>query len=70
MYDFNLVGPHVIEVFHLLQQLLGDAGLEEGVNEFPEVVVVLDFPGGDHPVVVGLPDVVVFVVYEVQRCTS
>lgn len=66
MYKLDLFGPHAVEVFHLSEQLLGYVGLEEGVYELPEVVVVLHFPGRDHPVVVGFPDVVVLVVYEVE----
>lgn len=66
MHKFDLFGPHAVEVFHLSKQLLGYVGLEEGVNELPEMVVVLHFLGRDHPVVIGLPDVVVFVVYEVE----
>ena len=68
MNDLDLVRPHSIEILHFYQEFFGDVGFEEGIYQFPKVIVVLDLPSRDHSVVICLPHVVIFVVEEIQRC--
>ena len=58
----DLVRAEAIEALHFLQELLRDASLEEGVDQLPEVVVILHLPRRDHPVVIRLQDIVILVV--------
>jgi len=66
--DFDLVGPHSIEVLHLNQKLLRNIGSEKVIYQVPKVEVVLNLFCRNHPIIVSLTDVFVFVVDEAQGC--
>lgn len=66
--DFDLVSPHSIEVLHLNQKLFRNIGSEKVIYQVPKVEVVLNLFCRNHPIIISLTDVFVFVVDEAQGC--
>jgi hypothetical protein len=60
-----LIASQSIEFFHILKEVFRDVRFEEGIDDVPEVEMILDLFSRNHSVVIRFDDVLILIVDKV-----